>query len=235
MNRFLLKVLGLSGLLLSGCATVVDAQAPAESEFPIRPPLQVSERSQLMYQILAAEVAGKREQLDVALEYYQQVAMSSSDAKIVERAALLALLVKDHPAALRLARHWQTLAPNDDQARQALALALLRNGQASEALDLLDAIREHGSISAAARAMDMSYRRAWLLVDVMNRCWREPLVETSPGSSHGGGARVKPMGEAVLTHYRALQARLSGASDCPDQAALTAAMLGVPRKSQKDA
>ncbi len=141
MNRFLLKVLGLSGLLLSGCATVVDAQAPAESEFPIRPPLQVSERSQLMYQILAAEVAGKREQLDVALEYYQQVAMSSSDAKIVERAALLALLVKDHPAALRLARHWQTLAPNDDQARQALALALLRNGQASEALDLLDAIR----------------------------------------------------------------------------------------------
>jgi molybdate transport system regulatory protein len=100
--------------------------------------------------------------------------------------------------------------------------------------DLLDAIRAHGSISAAGRAMDMSYRRAWLLVDVMNRCWREPLVETSPGSSHGGGARVTPMGEAVLTHYRALQARLSGASDCPDQAALTAAMLGAPRKSQKD-
>jgi molybdate transport system regulatory protein len=99
--------------------------------------------------------------------------------------------------------------------------------------DLLDAIHAHGSISGAGRAMDMSYRRAWLLVDVMNRCWREPLVETSPGSSHGGGARVTALGAQVLAHYRALQARLSGASDCPDEAALAAAMLAEPRKSQK--
>ncbi|MBN8829085.1 MAG: LysR family transcriptional regulator [Sphingomonadales bacterium] len=100
--------------------------------------------------------------------------------------------------------------------------------------DLLDAIRAHGSISAAGRAMDMSYRRAWLLVDVMNRCWTGPLVETSPGSSHGGGARLTPLGERVLAHYRSLQARLSGASDCPDEAALAAAMLPAPRKSQKE-
>lgn len=99
--------------------------------------------------------------------------------------------------------------------------------------DLLDAIRAHGSISAAARAMDMSYRRAWLLVDVMNRCWREPLVETSPGSSHGGGARVTPLGESVLGHYRALQARLGAASDCADRSALEKAMLAAPRASQK--
>lgn len=45
--------------------------------------------------------------------------------------------------------------------------------------DLLDAIAREGSISAAARAMDMSYRRAWLLVDTMNRCWREPLDRKS--------------------------------------------------------
>jgi molybdate transport system regulatory protein len=99
--------------------------------------------------------------------------------------------------------------------------------------DLLDAIVAHGSISAAGRAMEMSYRRAWLLVDAMNRCWREPLVETSPGSSHGGGARVTPFGAAILAHYRALQARLSGASDSPDQAALAQAMLPEPRASQK--
>ncbi|MBT2185887.1 winged helix-turn-helix domain-containing protein [Sphingobium nicotianae] len=99
--------------------------------------------------------------------------------------------------------------------------------------DLLEAIRVHGSISGAGRAMDMSYRRAWLLVDVMNRCWQGPLVETSPGSSHGGGAKVTPLGEAVLAHYRALQERLSGASDCPDEAALAAAMLALPRASQK--
>ena len=99
--------------------------------------------------------------------------------------------------------------------------------------DLLAAIAETGSISAAGRRLKMSYRRAWLLVDVMNRCWREPIVETSPGSSHGGGARLTAFGESVLAHYRSLQQRLSGASDCPDQTALAAAMLAEPRKSQK--
>lgn len=74
--------------------------------------------------------------------------------------------------------------------------------------DLLDAIRQHGSISAAARAMGMSYRRAWLLVDVMNRCWQKPLVATAPGHSRGGGAQVTPSGEQVLARYRTLQANL---------------------------
>ncbi len=98
--------------------------------------------------------------------------------------------------------------------------------------DLLEAIKAHGSISAAGRAMGMSYRRAWLLVDTMNRCWAEPLVETCPGSAQGG-ARITPAGERVLAHYRALQDRLSAASDSPDYAALSAAILSVPRPSQK--
>jgi len=99
--------------------------------------------------------------------------------------------------------------------------------------DLLDAIAQHGSISAAGRAMGMSYRRAWLLVDAMNRCWQAPLVETSPGMAHGGGARLSAAGLAVLAHYRALQARIDGASACPDFAALQAAILPAPRASQK--
>jgi molybdate transport system regulatory protein len=53
--------------------------------------------------------------------------------------------------------------------------------------DLLDAILREGSISAAGRAMGMSYRRAWLLVDVMNRCWTQPLVETFPGAPTAAG------------------------------------------------
>ena len=53
---------------------------------------------------------------------------------------------------------------------------------------LLKAIRETGSISAAARRMNMSYRRAWLLVDTMNRCFRKPLVDSSPGGKGGGGS-----------------------------------------------
>ena len=63
--------------------------------------------------------------------------------------------------------------------------------------DLLDAIREHGSISAAGRALGMSYRRTWLLVDAMNRCWHDKLVDTVPGGGRSRGAHVTPGGEAI--------------------------------------
>ena len=53
---------------------------------------------------------------------------------------------------------------------------------------LLEAIRDTGSISQAGRALGMSYRRAWLLVDDMNQCFREPVVTAQPGGSQGGGA-----------------------------------------------
>lgn len=99
--------------------------------------------------------------------------------------------------------------------------------------DLLDAIREQGSISAAGRALGMSYRRAWLLVDTMNRCWDEPLVATSPGSAHGGGARITPLGDSVLADYRALQARLDTAAGGANLHALSAAMRTAPKESQK--
>src|SRR5262245_51951667 len=64
--------------------------------------------------------------------------------------------------------------------------------------DLLRAIAETGSISAAARRMEMSYRRAWLLVDTMNQAFQTPLVETATGGSHGGGARVTEFGKEIL-------------------------------------
>ena len=73
---------------------------------------------------------------------------------------------------------------------------------------LLEAIAREGSISAAARAMGMSYRRAWMLVDVMNRCWTEPLVATAAGGTKGGGARLTMLGSAVLARFRATEARL---------------------------
>jgi len=70
--------------------------------------------------------------------------------------------------------------------------------------DLLDSIMVTGSISGAAREMGMSYRRAWQLVDVMNRCWLDRLVETNPGRA-SGGARVTELGMKVLQRYRAMQ------------------------------
>lgn len=81
--------------------------------------------------------------------------------------------------------------------------------------DLLDAIKVHGSISGAGRGMGMGYRRAWLLVDTMNRCWKEPLVATAPGVAYGGGAKLTGLGEKILAHYRGLQARLDGSASCP--------------------
>jgi molybdate transport system regulatory protein len=70
--------------------------------------------------------------------------------------------------------------------------------------DLLDAIAETGSISAAARRMRMSYRRAWILVDTMNTSFKKPLVNTAKGGAEGGGAKLTPTGRTVLTRYRAL-------------------------------
>ena len=71
--------------------------------------------------------------------------------------------------------------------------------------DLLEAIRETGSISAAGRLLGMSYRRAWLLVDEMNACFREPLVRTRLGGAKGGGAEVTELGLEAVKRYRALQ------------------------------
>jgi tetratricopeptide (TPR) repeat protein len=144
MNR-LLKALGFSGLLLSGCATVVDAQAPVELEFPIRPVMRPSPRADLMYQVLAAELAGKRDQLNVALDHYRRLAVTSDDPQVAERAAMLALLMKDNAAALELTQRWRALAPASDPARQTLALALLRNGQVDEAAPYLEAVRQAAS------------------------------------------------------------------------------------------
>lgn len=70
---------------------------------------------------------------------------------------------------------------------------------------LLEAIGRHGSISAAARDMGMSYTRAWALVDAMNRSFREPLVLTATGGKRGGGAQVSDAGRQVLVAYRDIE------------------------------
>lgn len=94
--------------------------------------------------------------------------------------------------------------------------------------DLLDAIAVTGSISAAGRRLGLSYRRAWLMADTMNRCWREPLVATAHGGARGGGARLTPLGETVLRRYRELEAELAAAADRM-ATELSADLLAQPR------
>lgn len=67
--------------------------------------------------------------------------------------------------------------------------------------DLLEGIRETGSIAAAGRRMKMSYKRAWTLVEAMNAAFATPLVETSRGGQSRGGAALTSTGEAVLENY----------------------------------
>jgi molybdate transport system regulatory protein len=79
--------------------------------------------------------------------------------------------------------------------------------------DLLEAIRDTGSIAAAGRQMGMSYGRAWLLVDTMNRCFREVLVTTERGGARRGGATLTPLGAEALARYRTLETRAREAVD----------------------
>ena len=70
---------------------------------------------------------------------------------------------------------------------------------------LLEEIGRNGSISGAARAMEMSYRRAWLLVESMNTSFTEPLVATATGGKRGGGAELTAFGREVLRRYREME------------------------------
>ncbi|HET6527013.1 ModE family transcriptional regulator [Sphingopyxis sp.] len=101
--------------------------------------------------------------------------------------------------------------------------------------DLLDAIRDHGSISAAGRALGMSYRRTWLLVDAMNRCWTERLVDTVPGGGQARGATVTRTGETILSAYRAMQAAADEAASPIMARDIERLLLPAPRPSEAGA
>jgi molybdate transport system regulatory protein len=77
---------------------------------------------------------------------------------------------------------------------------------------LLEAISATGSISAAGRKHKMSYRRAWLLVDELNRHFGEPLVRAQPGGPKGGGASLTPAGQRILGAYREAERKMRDAA-----------------------
>jgi molybdate transport system regulatory protein len=79
-------------------------------------------------------------------------------------------------------------------------------------VELLRGIDETGSISAAGRRIGMSYKRAWQLVDALNRHFISPLVSASRGGARGGGASLTPLGHAILAAYQALQTEVHDAA-----------------------
>ena len=77
--------------------------------------------------------------------------------------------------------------------------------------ELIERIAQTGSISAAARAMGMSYRRAWQLVEALNKDYREPVIVTAAGGRRGGGARATPFGRRLVRMFRGMENKASAA------------------------
>ena len=80
---------------------------------------------------------------------------------------------------------------------------------------LLELIEATGSISAAGRAMAMSYRRAWLLIESLNTSFREPVVAAQSGGRHGGGARLTAFGRDRVVRDRAIEREAAAGADSP--------------------
>jgi molybdate transport system regulatory protein len=98
---------------------------------------------------------------------------------------------------------------------------------------LLETIEKTGSISKAGRALDMSYRRAWLLVDDLNHCFREPVVKTQPGGAQGGGAALTPFGREVIAKYRSVESRAAKAADAQLRALKASLRSQSPRPHKR--
>jgi molybdate transport system regulatory protein len=95
-------------------------------------------------------------------------------------------------------------------------------------IQLLENIETRGSISAAGRAMDMSYKRAWDLVDEINRICRQAAVERQTGGKNGGGATLTPFGATLVARYRKIERDAMSAARKELQA--LRAQIGRPRK-----
>jgi len=96
-------------------------------------------------------------------------------------------------------------------------------------IQLLEKIRELGSISAAGRAMDMSYKRAWDLVDEINRICRQPAVERQTGGKNGGGAALTPFGVSLVARYRKIER--DAASAVRKELAALRSDIGKPKRA----
>lgn len=98
--------------------------------------------------------------------------------------------------------------------------------------ELLEHVRDTGSISAAGRAMNMSFKRAWELADALNRCFARPLITASRGGSSGGGARLTEDGARVLALYQAIETTATDAG--ADAIASLAALVRSPLQHGPD-
>ncbi|BBK33492.1 molybdate transport system regulatory protein [Stella humosa] len=119
----------------------------------------------------------------------------------------------DKPAPRGVTRLARNPARGGGEARLTIRVDFGEHGALGPGkIRLLELIGAQGSISAAGRAMGMSYRRAWLLVDSLNQAFREPMVATQHGGSGGGGAVLTAAGQALIARYRRMEAEVESAA-----------------------
>ncbi|HEY2256465.1 MAG TPA: ModE family transcriptional regulator [Variovorax sp.] len=78
-------------------------------------------------------------------------------------------------------------------------------------IQLLEAIEQTGSLTAAAKQIDMSYRRAWLLINELNGALKSPAVESAKGGEHGGGSVLTSVGKRLVREYRSIESAAAAA------------------------
>ena len=154
--RLLKGLLFAASGLLVGCATVASDQSggtpadgddtPAAAEAPDAPvevePVYGSFDRETLYNLLVAEFAGRRGQLDVAVDSYLRAARDTGDAGIAERATRIALYARDNPSSLAAAAHWAALASDDAEAVSVHAALLLRDGKVDAAYQQFERLIE---------------------------------------------------------------------------------------------
>lgn len=119
----------------------------------------------------------------------------------------------DKPPSRGVTRLARNPARGSDEARLTIRVDFGSHGALGPGkIRLLELIGAQGSISAAGRAMGMSYRRAWLLVDSLNQAFREPVVATQHGGQGGGGAQLTQAGQALIARYRTMEGALEAAA-----------------------
>lgn len=140
-----LALISLGAFLIAGCANIPSRPAPSSRATPVQKhqamgPVapRVELTAEVLYKFLLAEIAGQRGQLDVSVENYLGLARSIPDPRVAERATQIAVFAKKDSEALEAAKLWTRYAPDDLEARQALAAMHIRHGQSDEALHQLE-------------------------------------------------------------------------------------------------
>ncbi len=142
-TSLLVLFLVLVSVLLSACATSSSSVGNSERSLIRQDGISKEQppKAELLYELLVGEIAGQRGAVDVSAENYLRAARHSDDPRIAERAAKIAVFAGDDEKGLEAARRWLTLAPDDTEAQQVVAVMYLRNGQVDEAVLFLEKVR----------------------------------------------------------------------------------------------